>query len=435
LRAFRALEAALSAELGVAPDPETLALRAAVEGGRVAASPTAVPAAGGRSRLAVYVAPLACEPGDETMADDLGRRVTTGMSLFSVLSVIPAAFAGRKTGADGAAFADALRVGAGYLLTGALCRAGWSRHVTVGCIETRSGAMIWSGLYDFVEPDVVARRICGNLYQPLMRRATETARSAEDMSEVERLYLEAFHHVERPSRVGVRAARRLCLKVLELDPDHALCREHLAWLDFHAGFNGWCDDPVHALKRARENALVGVARADHEPYLLSALGLAEIYMGRGKAGLGWLERAVALNPNDVELHTWLGTGLGFLGHAREAHAAFDAADRISPGYVPVDHFRGDTFLVEGDWTSAISCFDRMLAALPEHDYARACRAAARAAIGDIAGAREDMAIVRAGSPALSTDWLRRLFVHRPGFLPRLAPHFRTAGLSTTAGSP
>jgi hypothetical protein len=46
-----------------------------------------------------------------------------------------------------------------------------------------------------------------------------------------------------------------------------------------------------------------------------------------------------------------------------------------------------------------------------------------------------MAIVRAGSPALSTDWLRRLFVHRPDFLPRLAPHFRAAGLSTAAGSP
>ncbi len=439
LRVYREHEAALGRELAVAPDRETVRLfeRIAAAGsdapdGPVASAPTPSPR---RFRPSVLILPaLDLTPdGDRAGVDELTRGLAGALRRFTALSVVSGStMLGHAR--DSLAPREAAHLtGARYVLEATLRGTERTRRVTVQCAAVDTGEQVWSRSFGVEADDrpfdleAIAGLASGNLYHPLMTHAIRVSRAEVDGG-TDALYLQTFHHIERPTASGMLEARLLCRRILEIEPEHALTREHLAWIELHSALNGWADDPWRALARVREQALLGVGRAETEAYLVSILGLAEVLVGRHRQGLGWLRRAIELNPYDPEVHAWLGAGLAFAGRPDQSHAPFDRAEELSPGYPPVDLFRGDALLAEGRFEEAIDRIDRFLVVLPEYNYGRLCRAAALAASGDLAAAGGDVEAVAAEAPALSGRYLESLLTSRPDHFALLWKALSAAGL-------
>ncbi|WP_331374641.1 BTAD domain-containing putative transcriptional regulator [Sinorhizobium chiapasense] len=435
IRYYDTLKTLFETHLGVLPDAETQQL---VNRIRDHQSPSrAVDLANSKPRVAILpIISLSAGSDHDIVDESLTRELIGELGRFSPISVVAAATMLAVGARQHTIEEIGKQVGADYVVEIAfqgLGEAGWT---LVQLIAVQNGTQIWSRKYSAVAADpsdaqdALARRISGNLYQTIMRHAaSRSAMEPEDTMAGEKLYLQVFSHVERPTLNGMIRARRLCDRLLAIDPNHVLVRESLAWISFHCCFNGWLADPLRGFCEARDAALTGLALDDREPYLLSALGLAETYLGNIRSGLDSLGRAVELNPNDAEFHTWLGIGLTFADRIDEAHAAFDEADQASPDYPPIFLFRGDAHLAAGNDEAAVFYLDRFLTVLPEYHWGRLLRAAAHEALGDAATARQGVSHVRANAARLNGHYIERLLQARATeFRQKLWSRLEAAGL-------
>ncbi|THK37200.1 tetratricopeptide repeat protein [Ensifer sp. MPMI2T] len=435
IRYYDTLKTLFETHLGVLPDAETHELASRVRDPQ--SPPRTVDLANSKPRVAILPIISLSAGGDQDIVDEsLTRKLIGELGRFSPISVVAAATM-LAVGARQHTIEEIGRqVGADYVVEIAIQGRGEAGWTLAQLVSVQSGTQIWSRKYSAVSADppdaedALARRISGNLYQTIMRHAaSRSAMEPEETMTAEKLYLQVFSHVERPTLNGMMRARRLCDRLLAIDPNHVLVRESLAWISFHCCFNGWLDDPLRGFLEARDVALSGLALDEREPYLLSALGLAETYLGNSRSGLDNLTRAVELNPNDAELHTWLGIGLTFADRIDEAHAAFDQADQASPDYPPIFLFRGDAHLAAGNHEAAVSCLDRFLTVLPEYHWGRLLRAAAYQALGDAATARQEVSRVRTNASRLNGHYIERLLQARPtAFRQKLWSRLEAAGL-------
>lgn len=435
LRYCDTLEALLEDGLGVSLDDETRSLVAQVRGQASQKPRETRP----KSKLRVAVLPMVNLSRDKELdaaADTLTRKAISELGLFSPLSVVAATTMFALRSRDLTVEEIGRRASADYLLELSFQKWDRSGWVLAQLASVQSGAHVWSRRYanDALDTpegqDRLVRTIVGSFYQILMKHAAGDADAEpEETAGGEQLYLQTFYHVERPTKAGLILARRLCNRLLSADPRHVLVRESLAWVNFHCAFNCWIDDPQEAIVQARDIVGTGLRLDDREPYLLSSYGLAQAYLGETATALDFLQRAVELNPNDAEFHTWLGIGLTWAGDLGAAHAAFDMADQVSPEYHPVFLFRADAFIASGRHDVAIASLTRFLTVLPEYHWARLLRAAALEASGETRKARRDVVTVRQAVPAFNGRYLDRLLQARSGaFREWLRTRLEGAGL-------
>ena len=454
LQHYKACQALLKSELGIEPSPETRDLYEALLNARDKpdapedrAERIAPPAAESRKthgrRPTFAVLPFESLGGDSELshlADDITREVINEVGRFSLISVFAAAtmFAYRNKQAD--PFEAGRQLGADFILEGVLTSRGGRLRIKSQLTDLETGRQIWGDRFDsdlgqgFDELDMLVRRISGNLFQPLMRRASLKARSlAGEDRNIGTLYLQAYHNIERPTLEGNEEARRLCREIIALDPEFPLVYELLAWVDIHAASNGWVADPWGALQDARQSALRGVALNERDGYPRSALGLIEVILGNFSRGLEELEAAVALNPNDCEFWTFQGAGLGLAGRHDEAMASFDEAHRLSPGYPPIDLFRGNAHLFVGKFAEALACYDRLLAVLNEYGWAVSCRAVCLVELGKLQEARKSLESLERENPHLSCSYFAKLLQGQDQvFREKIVGNLRKAGLRESA---
>ncbi|MBL0373031.1 hypothetical protein JJB09_13430 [Rhizobium sp. KVB221] len=435
IRYYETLGAQFKADLDVIPDAETRQLIAGIRNPRDPTQRNYL--ASGKPRLAILPIVSLSDRGDDShVAESLTRKLIGEVGRFSPISVVAAATMLAFKAREHTVEEIGALVSADYILEIAFQGLGETGWTLAQLVSVHSGTQIWSRKYSgenatsMAGQDRLVRKISGNLFQILMKHASESSSvdGAEKVTDGN-LYLKVFHHVERPTLTGMIRARRLCNRILTIDPDHVLVRESLAWINFHSSFNGWLGNPIRAFMQARDIVTAGLQIDDREPYLLSAFGLAETYLGNIRAGLDGLTRAVDLNPNDGEFHTWLGIGLTYADRIEEAHAAFDQADQVSPDYHPIFLFRSDACIASGNYHDAIAFLDRFLTVLPEYNWARLLRAAAHEAIGNSDEARLGVAEVRQNNLLLNGRYIEQLLLARgPYFRERLWPMLEAAGL-------
>ena len=349
--------------------------------------------------------------GMESLSDDAGLAhfasglcdaLVTELGRFSVLDVT------RDSG------------GARYLLEGSVQAASSRMRVSAQLRDADTGAQIWADRFDgdaddlFDFQDDAARRIAGNLFQPLVNHAIARARDLPDAQATAcDHYLRSLQHIERPTAAGLAIAFDESRLALEKDPTFALVYEHLAWVHLHRAHNAWADDPVAALEAAAGEATEGIRHDDKEAYLRSARAMALIQLGRQDEALRDAELAVRLSPADGEHVVFHAAAMGFAGAFEEALARFAESDRLIPGYPPAALFRGYTLLAAGDPEQAARQLNDFVLSIPDYGWGWANLAVCRHATGDLPRARQALDALRRVSPRMSLSYLSDLMAHSP----------------------
>jgi TolB-like protein/DNA-binding SARP family transcriptional activator len=326
LERFAVCRGLLQTELGVAPEPATLALRdlllrreapAAAPPERVPAAPPAEPPADRPTLAVLRFAELGGDHGERWFADGITADIITELSRFRTVTVIAAGTASAGSGgADLPGIGRAL--GVRYLLEGSIRRDAGRIRMAVRLVEAATGRHVWAERYDRPEGDVFA-------LQDELARHIVTAAS------------------QRVAEAELAAARR--------KPPRDL-RAYELFLRGNA-----ISDSMTAAAQAEALAFFEQARQADPDYARAYTGIAAIHamrpmvagMGRPAgpdldAALAAARAALARDPDDARVHYMLAWVHLLRQEFEPSRRACEMALRLNPN--------DPTILIHGAWNRA-----------------------------------------------------------------------------------
>jgi DNA-binding SARP family transcriptional activator len=380
LREYECCRDALRRELAVAPAPATEALRREIADG---AARTSVPEATRTPALAVVPFEiLSADPAHEPFARGLEEDVIGALSRFRTLRIV--APSGRR---DLAPEVD-------YLLVASIRAAGGRLRVAARLAAAATDAQLWAERFEgdladtFALQDRVAEAVAGALALRIDEAELRAAagRPAESL-EAHALWLRGMQYLRRGSTEADLDARRLFEQALALDRDYARAWAGLSLSHFNdwscAAWERWEETE----RKAFEYAVEATRRDPHDPVTQCILGRILLYRREFERAAEHLARAHALNPNEPDVLAHLSLGHAYLGEPERGLALGETARRLHPS--PPDWYLpcvAANHLVARRPREGLE----LLALAPDgHVDTRAFMAAARAHLGDAAGAGDD----------------------------------------------
>ncbi|GAA0626692.1 hypothetical protein ACFPTY_19565 [Halomonas beimenensis] len=274
-------------------------------------------------------------PGDASFPRLVGEALVGELTRFGGIEVIAAQSAAAV--ADLPETEAARRLGADYVLTGRLLSVGGAPRLGVALVVGADATPVWHetlelrmddlpGVIDEVTARLAATfsaRVFGDVVRRSRRRSPETLEDFE-------LIARGVALLKTGTREADEEARGLFRQVLERDPDSApaLGGMALSW------FNEWSCDFWEEFedigRRAYGLAHRALALDDRDPWLHLVLGRILLYRREFAAAAWYIDRALALAPNDAELLIELVPAEVYLGRPEMAQAHAEKAMRLNP---------------------------------------------------------------------------------------------------------
>ncbi len=231
----------------------------------------------------------------------------------------------------------AARLGADYLVTGSVRRAGNRVRTTMQTTDARDMRCIWSETFDREMRDIfalqeeisglVAARIATELGIAEQKRAARAPRVNLGAWELYALGSADFYRFTPESN---RRCQELMRQAIRLDPDFAEPYSRLAYAMILEMV--YFEGPIDAarLDEALRLAEAGGARDDQEANAFFTLGRVRLVRREYARSIDALEHAVALNPCHALSFCGLGDSLAYEGRIDAALEQFDRAIALSP---------------------------------------------------------------------------------------------------------
>jgi adenylate cyclase len=350
---------------------------------------------------------LSGDPSQEYFSDGLTNDITTDLSKFSGLLVIASnsafTFKGRRAkvqdiGQD---------LGVRYLLEGTVQKNSSQLRINAQLIDTATGHHVWAQRYERKADEVltVQDEIIQKIVTALAVNITAAEQQRANREETNNMdaydyYLRGKAVVADPSKItpqGNTEARSLFEKAIELDPMFSEAYGELSYLFVREYQNGWSTDPNASLKKAEDLAKRSLAIADNAE---SRWSLAIVYWNQGAFEKSLAEYGVArdLNPNDSDLAADMAEALVYGGEPERAIKQIKEAIAQNPK-TPYWYFwnLGRAYYMAGHYQEALDAIAKIND--PPNDVLL-ITAAAKAQLGDMEGARSDIAEFSRNDP----DW-------------------------------
>jgi adenylate cyclase len=294
------------------------------------------------ARLSIVVLPfanLSGDPGQDYLVDALTDEVTTSLARirdsFVIARNTAMTFKGKPV--DAKAIGKDLRVR--YVLEGSVQPSGEKMRVNAQLIDAESGAHLWAEQFDTPRADLLQTQdaIVAHLARAMdlqlieaegarVKRTPVANRDAEDLA------LQCVAGNWKAGGIGKEAdaAYALCEQALAVDPNNVRALTQLGWKFFQPAQSGVSGDPKGDLERADE--LVSKALAlDPDwtwPHVLKGNILG--FQARYPEAVAEHERALAIDPSNVEAAASLGFDYMRFGEFDKSFEYFDKAIRESP---------------------------------------------------------------------------------------------------------
>jgi adenylate cyclase len=280
---------------------------------------------------------LSADTVHDFFSDGITEDVITALSRFSNLLVISksASFPFKDSNASPTDIGRAL--GARYLLVGSIRRAEKRVRVGVELIEAATARLVWSETYDaevddiFAVQEQIARRVVGAAAVKLTRFEEERVLAKPTTN------LAAYDYVLRGREAFAQETRddndeaiELFQHAIDLDPNYAGAYAALAQSHYQSVIAGWAEFREDELKLAQTLALKALALDPATTRAYNALAQIELYRKHYDLALAQIDRALEINPSDVESFANRGAFLAWAGRAAEALPWLEGALRIDP---------------------------------------------------------------------------------------------------------
>jgi TolB-like protein/Tfp pilus assembly protein PilF len=205
----------------------------------------------------------------------------------------------RRAGAD---------PGATYVIEGRVRRSGQRYRVLIQLVNAETHTLLWCQRFesavsdDFSFQDRIANEVVGAARQVIRNAEIAHARRRPEARDAYHLVLRAYPHLWSQDRLRNREAIRLLRRSIALDPDYARAHALLAWCLTQEIVYFWSNDPGEDQDLALQAIEAAVPCLDDDPTAMAAIGAALSQCGDQGRAAEWLDRALALDPNNA--WTW-----------------------------------------------------------------------------------------------------------------------------------
>jgi adenylate cyclase len=263
------------------------------------------------------------DPEQEYFSDGMTEDIITDLSKLSGLFVI----ARNSTFTYKGKAADVKNVGrelgVRYVLEGSVQKASDRLRINAQLVDATTGAHVWAERYDrppqavFAVQDDITQQIIVALRIEIWGAEVERVRRIPtDNLNAYDSFLRAVAYLSPPTKETNVQARQMAERAIELDPQYAGGYMAMSWVYFHQWLWQWSPDPS-ALERAAEMAQRAIALDNSEPGAHLTLGCAHLFHRQHEQAIAEMERAIALDPNFADAHTWMTLIINYAGRPEE----------------------------------------------------------------------------------------------------------------------
>ncbi len=356
-------------------------------GATIALTTTVVPV--GPSLAVIPFENRSPDPENEYFSDGITEDIIGALTKIDGLRVASrnSAFQFKGQSADLALVGQKLRVGA--VLTGSARFSGKRLRINASLSNVEDGFEIWSERYDRVIEDVfdVQDEISQAIAQAMQVELgvgsdTPNDRAAPGNLEAYNLYLKARYYAAKLTLDGLQEAIGHYSSAIVLDPGYALPRAGTAVCYAYLALHGWAP-PREMMPRSMKHASEALE-------LDPALGQAHMALGMVKHWYDWdldgaesdYQKAIEINPNDVDSMSMYATLLAVQGRADEANQQVDQALALDPVSLDARRLKGYVLYLTRNFPKAVARAERTLAMDPTYFPANWTVGMAAVASGD-----------------------------------------------------
>ena len=291
------------------------------------------------SIVALPFANLSGDPAQDYLADALTDELTTALSRIRNSFVIARNTAFTYKGKPVDAKAIGRELGVRYVLEGSVQPSGAQMRVNAQLIDADSGAHLWTDQFDTPRADLlkmqdeIVTRLSHALAIELSQvEAARLKRTPAGNPDAEDLALQCEGGLLKGGFLGKEAdaVYPLCEQALAIDPNNDRALGYLStkyWLPVGMGVSA---DPKADLKRADELASRAIALNPNLDLHHGAKAMILLNQARYEESAAENERALALNPSNVDAVGALGWDYYYRGQFEKSLEYFDKAIRLSP---------------------------------------------------------------------------------------------------------
>jgi len=386
---------------------------------------------------------LSGDPEQEYFADGMVEEIITALSRFRQLFVIAgnSSFTYKGRAVDVKLIGREL--GVRYVLEGSVRKAANRLRITGQLIDASTGTHLWADRFDgqlddvFDLQDEVAAAVVG-IIAPTLEKA-EIERAERKPTE----NLDAYDHYLRAcgmanlhqmsNREATDGALRLLRRAIELDPTFAPAYGLAALCITQRRARGWMTDRTRESAEAARLARRAVELSRDDAAVLASVALTlALLVGDLDAGIGFVDRALQLNPNLAMAWYFSGWIRLWNGKASVAIEHFAHSMRQNPLDPFIAYGQAGTahaHFFTGRYDEASSWARMALRELPDWGPALRMAAASDASAERMDSAKKTMVRVRQLDPTRSISNLRDVLgPYRPDDFAKYAEGLRKAGL-------
>jgi serine/threonine protein kinase/tetratricopeptide (TPR) repeat protein len=306
------------------------------------------------------------DPEAEYISDGITESINNSLTRLPSLRVIPHSVASHYRGKsmDMRKVGDELRVQA--VLTGSIAQRGDDLTVNVELDDVRNGKQLWGERYNRKLADLLAvqNEIAREVSQLLRSRLSaedqqKLTKGSTDNPEAYQLYLKGKYYTNKLSKAGFSKGIEYFNQAIALDHQYGLAYSGLAYN--YINQDDWFMPPNEAGPKTREAAQKALAidESDGGAHLSMAI-VTHWYDWNWAAAESEFKRAIELNPNNWEAHTYYSWFLAPMGRNDQSIAEAKRAQQADPLSGFANFNVGGALVFARQWDPAIEQLHRAI---------------------------------------------------------------------------
>ncbi len=306
------------------------------------------------------------DPEAEYISDGITESINNSLTRLPSLRVIPHSVASHYRGKsmDMRKVGDELRVQA--VLTGSIAQRGDNLTVNVELDDVRNGKQLWGERYNRKLADLLAvqNEIAREVSQLLRSQLSaedqqKLTKGSTDNPEAYQLYLKGKYYTNKLSKAGFSKGIEYFNQAIALDHQYGLAYSGLAYN--YINQDDWFMPPNEAGPKTREAAQKALAidESDGGAHLSMAI-VTHWYDWNWAAAESEFKRAIELNPNNWEAHTYYSWFLAPMGRNDQSIAEAKRAQQADPLSGFANFNVGGALVFARQWDPAIEQLHRAI---------------------------------------------------------------------------